>query len=117
MINSIKDLKEENRDMLSSINKAIKLMLAIATNMSCVIENDAGKKESKDNLNGQEHLEGNALNPWIPPWNKGEQRSRGSTYNGIYSFFYKDINLLITRPRSCLFDLTKGGEGKQSIDA
>ncbi|GJZ84031.1 hypothetical protein Tco_0649204, partial [Tanacetum coccineum] len=45
------DLKEENRDMLSSINKAIKLMLAIATNMNCVIENDIGKEESKDNLN------------------------------------------------------------------
>ncbi|GKA58000.1 hypothetical protein Tco_0757188 [Tanacetum coccineum] len=26
-------------------------------------------------------------------WNKGEQRSRRRTYNGIYSLFYKDINL------------------------
>ncbi|GKE46582.1 hypothetical protein Tco_1477840 [Tanacetum coccineum] len=51
MINSIKDLREENRDMLSSINKAIKLMLAIATNMSRVVENDIGKEESNDKLN------------------------------------------------------------------
>ncbi|GKC88972.1 hypothetical protein Tco_1149621 [Tanacetum coccineum] len=28
-----------------------------------------------------------------PPWNKGEQRSRGSMYIGIYYFLYKDINL------------------------
>nr|GEU79717.1 hypothetical protein CTI12_AA382530 [Tanacetum cinerariifolium] len=50
MINSIKDLREENRDMLSSINEAIKIMLAVATNMSCVNENDIRKEESKDNL-------------------------------------------------------------------
>ncbi|GKB22873.1 retrotransposon protein [Tanacetum coccineum] len=50
MINLIKDLREENRDMISSINEAIKLMLAITTNMSCVVENDIGKEESKDNL-------------------------------------------------------------------
>ncbi|GKE86003.1 hypothetical protein Tco_1559745, partial [Tanacetum coccineum] len=50
MINSIKDLREENRDMLSSINEAIKLMLAVTTNMSFVVENEVGKEESKDNL-------------------------------------------------------------------
>ncbi|GJT70004.1 hypothetical protein Tco_1029290 [Tanacetum coccineum] len=50
MINSIKDLREENRDMFSSINEAIKLMLDVATNMSCVVENDIGKEGSKDNL-------------------------------------------------------------------
>ncbi|GJY79951.1 hypothetical protein Tco_0492702 [Tanacetum coccineum] len=50
IINSIKDLREENRDIFSSINEAIKLMLAVATNMSCVIENDIGKEGSKDNL-------------------------------------------------------------------
>nr|GEV58153.1 hypothetical protein [Tanacetum cinerariifolium] len=54
MINSIKDLMEENRDMLSSVNKAIKLMLAIATNMSCVTENDIRKEESKDKLNDED---------------------------------------------------------------
>nr|GEY42241.1 hypothetical protein [Tanacetum cinerariifolium] len=54
MINSIKDLKEENRDIPSSIYKAIKLMLAIATNMSCVVENDIKKEESKDNLNEEQ---------------------------------------------------------------
>ncbi|GKB34465.1 hypothetical protein Tco_0879407 [Tanacetum coccineum] len=34
MINSIKDYKEENRAMFTSINEAIKLMLVVATNMS-----------------------------------------------------------------------------------
>ncbi|GJV03135.1 hypothetical protein Tco_1336704 [Tanacetum coccineum] len=51
VIKSIKDLKEENKDMISSINEAIKLMLAITTNMSCVIKNDIGMEESNDNLN------------------------------------------------------------------
>ncbi|GKD28561.1 hypothetical protein Tco_1239339 [Tanacetum coccineum] len=50
MINSIKDLREKNSDMFSSINEAIKLMLAVTTNMSCVVENDVGKEESKDNI-------------------------------------------------------------------
>nr|GEV19928.1 hypothetical protein [Tanacetum cinerariifolium] len=50
MINSIKDLREENIDMFSSVNEAIKLMLAVATNMSCVIENDIRKEGSKDNI-------------------------------------------------------------------
>nr|GEY57263.1 hypothetical protein CTI12_AA533620 [Tanacetum cinerariifolium] len=50
MINSIKDLREENRDMFSYINEAIKLMLAVATNMSCVVENNIRKEGSKDNL-------------------------------------------------------------------
>ncbi|GJS16520.1 hypothetical protein Tco_0410992 [Tanacetum coccineum] len=49
-IEQVIDLREENKDMFSSINEAIKLMLAVATNMSCVIENDIRKEESKDNL-------------------------------------------------------------------
>nr|GEU87792.1 hypothetical protein [Tanacetum cinerariifolium] len=39
----------------------------------------------------QDTREGNALDPWIPVIKQGEQQSRGSTYNGINSFFYKDI--------------------------
>ncbi|GKD64217.1 hypothetical protein Tco_1306325 [Tanacetum coccineum] len=50
MVNSIKDLREENKNMLSSINKAIKLMLAITTNMCGVIEEISNKLESKDDL-------------------------------------------------------------------
>ncbi|GJV95458.1 hypothetical protein Tco_1547035 [Tanacetum coccineum] len=50
MINSIKDPREENRNMRSSIDEAIKLMLAITINMSCVIENNIRKEELKDNL-------------------------------------------------------------------
>ncbi|GJY61728.1 hypothetical protein Tco_0462385 [Tanacetum coccineum] len=43
MVNSIKDLREENRNMLSSINEAIKLMIAITTNMCGVIEKISNK--------------------------------------------------------------------------
>nr|GEW04046.1 hypothetical protein [Tanacetum cinerariifolium] len=73
------NLKEENMDMFSSFNEAIKLMLSVATNMSCVVENNTRKEESKDNLKEyntlkvlnmvvtlkgeliHEHLEGDAL--------------------------------------------------------
>ncbi|GJY94468.1 hypothetical protein Tco_0510829 [Tanacetum coccineum] len=43
-------LSNKGRNMLSSINEAIKLMLTIATNMSHVIENIIEKQESKDNI-------------------------------------------------------------------
>ncbi|GJZ45807.1 hypothetical protein Tco_0593403 [Tanacetum coccineum] len=49
-----------------------------------------------------------------PPWNKGEQRSRGSMYNGIYSSLLPRYQPTIERPRSHLFDLTNEEEGKQS---
>ncbi|GJR46765.1 hypothetical protein Tco_1314868 [Tanacetum coccineum] len=39
-INSIKDHREENRAMFMSINDAIKLLISVATNMSCVVENE-----------------------------------------------------------------------------
>ncbi|GJV05174.1 hypothetical protein Tco_1338743 [Tanacetum coccineum] len=57
MINLIKDLREENRDMFSSINEAIKFMLAVATSMSCVIKNDIGKEGLKDNLKNYKFFE------------------------------------------------------------
>nr|GEX52720.1 hypothetical protein CTI12_AA533620 [Tanacetum cinerariifolium] len=50
IINSIKDFREENRDMFSLLNEAIKLMLVVATNMSYIIENNIGKEGSQDNL-------------------------------------------------------------------
>nr|GEV01264.1 hypothetical protein [Tanacetum cinerariifolium] len=50
MINSIKDYREENRAMFMSINDATKLLLAVATNMSCVVENDTCNEGSKDNF-------------------------------------------------------------------
>ncbi|GJV93497.1 hypothetical protein Tco_1541310 [Tanacetum coccineum] len=106
------NLREENRDMFSSINEVIKLMLAMATNMSCVVKNDVGKEESKDNLKecdtlkvldmaipdgkltdvgledvymfvacivlclliakcSKDHLEGDALDLWIPALEQG----------------------------------------------
>nr|GEW16079.1 hypothetical protein [Tanacetum cinerariifolium] len=49
--------EEKNKYMFSSINEAIKLMLAVATYMGCVFENDTEKEESKENLKEQEHLE------------------------------------------------------------
>ncbi|GJV68577.1 hypothetical protein Tco_1484086 [Tanacetum coccineum] len=51
MINSIKDLREDTRNMLSSINEGIKLMLAITINMSRIIKNYIEMENSKDNLN------------------------------------------------------------------
>ncbi|GJZ64960.1 hypothetical protein Tco_0621656 [Tanacetum coccineum] len=47
---TIKYLSKENMNILSSINEAIKLMLAITTNMSRVIKNIIEKQESKDNI-------------------------------------------------------------------
>ncbi|GJV49503.1 hypothetical protein Tco_1439715 [Tanacetum coccineum] len=81
-INSFKDLSEENMNMLSSINEAIKLMLTITTNISYVIENIIEKQDSKDNLKEYDTLkicdigtkntlEGNALDPWIPALKQG----------------------------------------------
>ncbi|GJY29031.1 hypothetical protein Tco_0404798 [Tanacetum coccineum] len=59
MINSIKDLREENKNMLFSINETIKLMLAITTNMSHIIKDIGVKLESKDNLDEYDSLEQN----------------------------------------------------------
>nr|GEW39792.1 hypothetical protein [Tanacetum cinerariifolium] len=56
MINSIKDLSEENMNMLSSINEAIKLMLAITTNRNRVIKNIIEKQESKHNLKERQRM-------------------------------------------------------------
>ncbi|GJQ93341.1 hypothetical protein Tco_0004480 [Tanacetum coccineum] len=44
MINSIKDYREENRAMFISISDAMKLMLAVATNMRYVVENYIGNE-------------------------------------------------------------------------
>ncbi|GKC45421.1 hypothetical protein Tco_1063143 [Tanacetum coccineum] len=52
-----------------------------------------------------------------PPWNKAEQRSRGSTCKDIYSLPLQRYQPSNGRPKSCLFDLTKGGEGKQRARA
>ncbi|GJW89439.1 hypothetical protein Tco_0164779 [Tanacetum coccineum] len=49
LINSIKDIKR-NIEHVMSIIDGIKLLLAVATNMSCVVENDIGKEGSKDNF-------------------------------------------------------------------
>ncbi|GJY05924.1 hypothetical protein Tco_0371864 [Tanacetum coccineum] len=59
----------------------------------------------------------NALDPWIPALEQGEQRSRESMYNGIHSSLLPRYQPYDKRPRSRHFNLTKGGEGKQSIKA
>ncbi|GJY22833.1 hypothetical protein Tco_0396491 [Tanacetum coccineum] len=46
----IDNTRDENRVMFMSINEAIKLMLAVATSMSRIVENDIGKEGSKDNF-------------------------------------------------------------------
>nr|GEX04136.1 hypothetical protein [Tanacetum cinerariifolium] len=69
---SIKDLSEENRNMLSSINEAIKPMLAITTNMSRIIKNITEKQESKDYIIvAKNTFKGNALDPWIHALEQG----------------------------------------------
>nr|GEV56135.1 hypothetical protein [Tanacetum cinerariifolium] len=52
-----------------------------------------------------------------PPLNKGEKKPRRSIDNGIYSSIQQIYQPFIQKPRSCLFNLTKGGEGKQSLEA
>nr|GEW26459.1 hypothetical protein [Tanacetum cinerariifolium] len=42
--NTRKDHREEDKAMFMSVNKVIKLMLSIATNMSSVVENEIGKE-------------------------------------------------------------------------
>nr|GEV34009.1 hypothetical protein [Tanacetum cinerariifolium] len=68
------DLRKENRDMFSYINEVIKLMLFVATNMSCVVENDIGKEGSKDNLKEYDTLKALAMErsepTFVPEWLK-----------------------------------------------
>ncbi|GKC18110.1 hypothetical protein Tco_1014892 [Tanacetum coccineum] len=69
------------------------------------------------NVVAKDTFEGNALDPWIPALEQGEQRCRGSMYNGIYSSLLQRYQPSILRLRSRLFNLTKGGEGKQRAKA
>ncbi|GJR44305.1 hypothetical protein Tco_1312408 [Tanacetum coccineum] len=50
MIKSIKDHREENREMFKSINEAIQLMLVIATNIRYLVKNDKDKEGCSDNF-------------------------------------------------------------------
>ncbi|GKB22977.1 hypothetical protein Tco_0862378 [Tanacetum coccineum] len=45
------------------------------------------------NAIAKNNFKGNALDPWILALEQGEQQTRESTYNDIYSLFYSDINL------------------------
>ncbi|GKD63131.1 hypothetical protein Tco_1305239, partial [Tanacetum coccineum] len=51
------------------------------------------------------------------PWNKGEQRSRDTTSKYIYSLPLQRYQPSSERPRFCLLDLMKGGEGKRRARA
>nr|GEW70626.1 hypothetical protein [Tanacetum cinerariifolium] len=60
-----------------------------------------------------EDVECYALDPWILALEQREQRSKESTCHDIYSLPLQRYQPYHETPRSCLFDLTKGGEGKQ----
>ncbi|GKA41139.1 hypothetical protein Tco_0733732 [Tanacetum coccineum] len=107
--------EEDNGDNVVVLQTStIKPMLVVATNMSCVIENDIGKEESKDNLKDQEHLDGDALDPWIPALLQGEERSRGSSIMASILEFYKDITHSIESKATTLFDCKIGAKKSQS---
>ncbi|GJU09881.1 hypothetical protein Tco_1132277 [Tanacetum coccineum] len=46
----IDNTREENMAMFMSFNDVIKLLLSVATNMSCIVKNGIGKEGAKDNF-------------------------------------------------------------------
>ncbi|GJS55622.1 hypothetical protein Tco_0628984 [Tanacetum coccineum] len=102
MINSIKDIIEENMDMFSSINEAIKLMLAVVTNMICVIENDIGNEGSKDNLKKESSI-GQSWTINITSRNHVVMERRASKQQENIIHFYTILDKHGMLPRSALF--------------
>ncbi|PWA77786.1 hypothetical protein CTI12_AA219270 [Artemisia annua] len=50
MLNAIKDNREENREMLKSLHDGVKMLQALASNMTCIVHNDRGDDSCDDNL-------------------------------------------------------------------
>ncbi|PWA60340.1 hypothetical protein CTI12_AA382530 [Artemisia annua] len=50
MLNAIKDNREENREMLNSLHEGVKMLQALASNMTCIMHNDRGDDTFDDNL-------------------------------------------------------------------
>nr|GEY21249.1 hypothetical protein [Tanacetum cinerariifolium] len=92
MMNALKEVRMESREMLLSIHYSLKMLLDIISKINRKLEDEKVKMNDK----GKEKLRTPRmmlLTHGSPPWNKGEKQSKRSMYNDIYSFVYKDINL------------------------
>ena len=50
MLNAIKDHREETRKMLKSLHDGVKMLQALASNMTCIVHQDRGVDTCEDNL-------------------------------------------------------------------
>ncbi|PWA86844.1 hypothetical protein CTI12_AA136570 [Artemisia annua] len=50
MLNAIKDNREQNHEMLKSLHDGVKMLQALASNMTCIVHNDRGDDSCDDNL-------------------------------------------------------------------
>ncbi|PWA68537.1 hypothetical protein CTI12_AA307870 [Artemisia annua] len=50
MLNAIKDNREENHEMLKSLHDGVKMLQALASNMTCIVHNDRGDDSCDDNF-------------------------------------------------------------------
>ncbi|GJW37817.1 zinc finger BED domain-containing protein RICESLEEPER 2-like protein [Tanacetum coccineum] len=104
----LKEFHEEMREIHYSLNNNFKLLCSMVKPLV---------KAAAQLLVAKNTSKVMPLTHGSPPWNKGEQRSRGSTYIDIYFLPLQRYLPLTERSRSRLFDLTKGGEGKQRARA
>ena len=50
MLNAVKDYREENREMFKSLHDGVKMLQALASNMTCIVHNDRGNDTCDDNF-------------------------------------------------------------------
>ena len=50
MLNAVKDYREENREMFKSLHDGVKMLQALASNMTCTVHNDRGNDTCDDNF-------------------------------------------------------------------
>ena len=50
MLNAIKDYREENREIFKSLHDGVKMLQALASNMTCIVHNDRGDDTCDDNF-------------------------------------------------------------------
>ncbi|PWA58952.1 hypothetical protein CTI12_AA397210 [Artemisia annua] len=50
MLNAIKDHREETRKMLKSLHDGVKMLQALASNMTCIVHQERGDDTYEDNL-------------------------------------------------------------------
>ena len=50
MLNAIKDNREENREMFKSLHDGVKMLQALASNMTCIVHNNRGDDTCDDNF-------------------------------------------------------------------